>query len=189
MGSDFSSQLDWGFACYGTLPYIHFALPHPCVCAQGVRRRSRLWCVGPKCCSPEHSCQTIASCGLWASPAEMLADEQFLRSLRMCAAKFRVTNMRSERLLACCTTSVDGKAVEVEKVVAASLLTQMLTEHLALGRQDPRIVTRQQLWESGLQTHVAQKKAKFKTLLGWSFRGVQVRRRSCTPLSWNKIIS
>ena len=157
VGSDFSAQLDWRFACYGAMPYLLFALPHACLPDES-KKVIATEVFGPKCCSPQHSCQKVAK--LFESPAEMLADKEFLASLRMCASKFRVTNMRSERLLAACTTSVDGKAVEVEKVVAASFLTQMLTEHLALGRPDPRIVTRKQLVDSGLQTRVAQKHDK-----------------------------
>ena len=153
-GSDFSAQLDWRFACYGTLPYVLFALPHVSL-PDEVKKLIAADVSGPKCCSPKHSCQKVAK--LFESSAALLADKQFLESLRMCASKFRATNTRSERLLAACTTSVDGKAVEVEKVVAASCSTQMLTEHLALGRPDPRIATRKQLVGSGLQTRVAKK--------------------------------
>ena len=166
IGSDFSAQLDWRFACYGSMPHVLFALPHVSLPEES-KKLIAAEVFGPSCCSPVHSCQKLQN--LFASPAALLEDKQFLASLRMCASKFRVTNMRSERLLAACTTSVDGKAVEVEKVVAASFLTQMLTEHLALGRPDPRIVTRKQLVDSGLQTRVAQSKQKVERTWAGTF--------------------
>jgi len=67
--------------------------------------------------------------------------------------------MWSERCLALVRQAVGSQSVEAEKVAAAGLLAQVFSQHMKLGRDDPRVVQRKHLLEDGVPIKAAAKKS------------------------------
>jgi len=58
--------------------------------------------------------------------------------------------MWSERCLALVRQAVGSQTVPAEKVAAAGLLAQIFSQHMKLGRDDPRVVQRKHLVQDGV---------------------------------------
>ena len=121
-----------------------FGMHHPCISEEDQWGLART-VFGRDCCVPKYSAQKMAK--HWPSPPEALKEDKCLKgSLTVASTTLRLTDMGSERFLARCTTSIDGRAVEVEKVSARTFLDICLSDHVQrLGRNDPRFVTRADL--------------------------------------------
>lgn len=148
MALEFSSQLWWRMRKYRCLPYALFGMHHPCIADEDQLGLAES-VFGSSCCVPPHSAQKMAK--HWPDARSLKADERLKGSLKVASRTIRLTDMRSERILARCTTSVDGHAVEVEKVSARTFLDIARADHVQrLGRKDPRFVTRADLLAAGV---------------------------------------
>ena len=136
MSLEFSSKLWWRFMKYKELLNSMFGMHHPCISDED-QLGLAMTVLGRDCCVPRYSAQKMAM--HWPSPEALKSDKCLKGSLTAASATLRLTDMRSERMPARCTTSVDGRAVEVEKVSARACLDICLSDHVQrLGRNYPR---------------------------------------------------
>ena len=123
------------------------------------------------CCLDEHFGLKIRE--LQQTPSLFLDDAKLMAGLKLWAHESRTCNMHMERLLALIRKSMGfQKSPDVERLVSAGTLTQIMKDHLLAGGSDPRFVTRQQLLDKGAPLECAlEAPTKSKAASGFvSFR-------------------
>jgi len=95
------------------------------------------------------------------SAVALTRDDDFWRLINIWGKfVFKFTNMCQERALAAIQRgSRASEKLEAERVCATGILRFALQEHLALGRRDPRAVTRSQVIEAGVPIRAVKAKA------------------------------
>ena len=98
------------------------------------------------------------------SADRLLQDAHFLRLVDTWAKQsFKFCNMSTERLLALIRKALSSDMPDAMRVASCGLLTQLLREHRAQERTDPRVLSRARLLASGAPLNVAQRLARAKT--------------------------
>ena len=89
--------------------------------------------------------------------AQSLVDDVDFRLLILAmVVAFKLTNMGTERQLALIRKAIcDDHGVFAERMLSSGFVAQVLSEHVRLGRTNPRAVTRAQLLEAGVPLRAA----------------------------------
>ena len=108
-----------------------------------------------------------------ASVAALLAAHDLIVVLEVWVKKgFRFTNMKTERFFALVKQAAGGGSRDVERYIAASFVAWLLQRHLAMGRSDPRIITRQRVVAAGVPIRAAKTQVRYNGpqhgYKGWS---------------------
>jgi hypothetical protein len=108
-----------------------------------------LWAREPCCLDPGFSQRVRRR---FDSPDDMLADQGFRDAVDMWSSKSKICNMHVERMLALIRQSVpSGRLPNLERLVSAGYLTQVLQQHRAAGGRHPGHTSRQDLIKAGVQ--------------------------------------
>ena len=108
----------------------------------------------PCCRDREFSTKLFELC---PTAMQLSADDAMKKMLYTFACEYRFTDMWSERLLARIRKASDGKECCIERVCSSGFVTQFVTEHLQMGRADPRAATRAQLLADGVSLRCKQR--------------------------------
>ena len=149
MGCDFGSQVWWRYLPLHELPFTLVDTVNPGLPAKVQVARMKESFQKPPCCVGVCMNKVRKVYGSWKVAYK---DVRLRRGLKSVAYLLRLGNFRAERVLALIRKAFPGpmKHESVEAICSKGFLQMMLFEHLKLGRDDPRYVTRQQLLEDGV---------------------------------------
>jgi hypothetical protein len=157
MGLSMAGQLWWRFLQYESFPRRLVGMIHPSLSKQSQYQYAVSFCALRSCCRDVHMGAKVHT--LLPTPQALFKDSNFRKLLVMWVIAYKFTNMICERLLAQIRQACDGDNADIERVCASGLLSQALTDHRQLGREDPRYKTRSQLLEDGVPLKCAVKKS------------------------------
>jgi hypothetical protein len=165
MGQDMGSQVWWRFLNYGEPPFTLTLAVNPGLPEEFRKSSLRQIFAKPACCRDEACSQKVYDVfeGDWERAYNSQA---FLDGLTTLAYIFNFTDMAMERLLAMFRKALDGnmKASQLEAICSKGFLMQLLSEHLKLGNENPRTLSRSQLLADGMPLRCGQRIKKRKRL-------------------------
>ena len=144
----------WRFNKYTDFPFLWARWQHPALAAESQQEvLDYFYSLKPCCRNRDFSTKLFQHC---PTAAQLSADDAMKKLLYTFAREYRFTDMWSERLLARIRKASDGKECCIERVCSSGFVTQFVTEHLQMGRADPRAATRQQLLADGVSLRCKQ---------------------------------
>ena len=156
---DFIAQLEWRFAHVSQYPLKFARYVHPRTTKADRLRMATNFCSKRRCFEKDFAGKIL---NLFEKrPKALLRDVDSRCAIIAWISAFRWTNMHMERLLAQTfhwASAQDGRFEDAERLVAEGFMGQLFSDHLSLGRDDPRSTTRAQLKEQGVLTRVAMRK-------------------------------
>ena len=110
---------------------------------------------------------------LFATPEQLLSDKAFMSFLRLLGSKLKICNMHCERLLSLIDSASVDKTPSLEAYCSKGFLTQWVTEHIAAGGTDVRVMTKASMQEQGVLFRTDAKEQQLSRRCGgqqaWNF--------------------
>ena len=144
---ELASQADWRFKEYSNFPHRWVQNIHAAASDLDRERNYDLFFNIMRDCCRTGVCNDKIFKHFGGDLAAMKGECDFWSSLRAWALGFRWTNVNMERLFACYRRWVPGDSADVERLISTGFLGEWLQQHEG---DDPRVITRRQLLESGV---------------------------------------
>ena len=159
LGQDFSAQVFWRFGPLREFPYSFGLQVHPKASDHEKGEHLHEFFRHKECCFEENFALRVHR--LYRAVEALLRCPAFPKLVKTWVAAFKFTNMWAERLLARFRRNCRMiGAPDIERLVATSLLCQMLSDHLKSGRDDPRVQTKKGLLREGVPIQCQKKKQR-----------------------------